>query len=123
MKLFMEPRSIAVVGATRQTGSDSFNIVERLSGHGYRGRIYPVNPKTDDILGITAYPKVGDVPDKVDLAVIPVWERTAAPALLKQCIDAGIKAIIVVTQGFADGDTEGRELQDRMLKMAREGGG
>lgn len=122
MKLFMEPRSIAVVGATRQSGSDSFNIVERLSDHGYRGKIYPVNPKADDIVGIKAYPSVCDVPEKVDLAVIPVWERSAVPALLRQCLDAGIKAVIVVTQGFADADKEGRELQDMMLKMARERG-
>ena len=122
MKLFMEPRSIAVVGATRQTGSDAFNIVERLSSHGYEGKIYPVNPKADDILGMRAYPTVSDVPEKVDLAVIPVWERTAVPPLLRQCIDAGIRAIVVVTQGFADGDTEGRELQDTISKMAREGG-
>ena len=122
MKLFMEPRSIAVVGATRQSGSGSFNIVERLAGHGYKGRVYPVNPQADYIAGIRAYQHVSDVPEKVDLAVIPVWERSAVPDLVKQCTDAGIKAIIVVTQGFADGDSEGQELQDRILKTAREAG-
>lgn len=122
MKLFMEPRSIAVVGATRQTGSDSFNIVQRLAAHGYRGRIYPVNPKADDILGITAYPSVSAMPEKVDLAVIPVWERSAVPALVQECVDAGIKAIVVVTQGFADGDAEGKELQDRIVNIASQRG-
>jgi len=122
MRLFMEPRSVAVVGATRQSGSDSFNIVQRLTGHGYKGRVYPVNPRASEILGIKAYPTIGDVPEKVDLAVIPVWERYAVPDLLKQCIDAGIKAVVVVTQGFADGDAEGRKLQDKMLAMARESG-
>jgi acyl-CoA synthetase (NDP forming) len=122
MKLFMEPRSIAVVGATRQSGTDSFNIVERLGGHGYQGKIYPVNPKAEDILGIRAYPDVASVPERADLAVIPVWERSVVPSLIGQCIDAGIRAIVVVTQGFADGDEEGRQLQDRILTMAREGG-
>jgi len=122
MKLFMEPRSVAIVGATRQSGADSFNIVERLTGHGYEGRVYPVNPKASEIVGIPAYPSIADVPEKVDLAVIPVWERSAVPDLLRQCIDAGIKAVVVVTQGFADADKEGRELQNTISTMAREGG-
>ncbi len=122
MKLFMEPRSIAVVGATRQSGPDSFNIVERLGSHGYRGRVYPVNPRADSIAGIKAYPDVASVPEKVDLAVIPVWERSAVPALIEQCIHAGIRAIVVVTQGFADGDAEGRQLQDRISRMAQDAG-
>ncbi|MCX6000647.1 MAG: CoA-binding protein [Chloroflexi bacterium] len=122
MKLFMEPRSIAVVGATTKTGADSFNIVERLTGHGYRGRIYPVNPKAGDVIGIKAYPRVSDLPEKVDLAVIPVWERSVVPGLLQECIDAGIRAVVVVTQGFADGDSEGRKLQERISLMAKESG-
>jgi len=122
MKLFMEPRSIAIVGATTKTGVFSFNIAEQLVKHGFKGKIYPVNPKADHILGIRTYPSISDVSEKVDLALIPVWERSAVPDLVKECVEAGIKAIIVVTQGFADGDKEGKELQDRILRMAREGG-
>jgi acetyltransferase len=122
MKLFMEPRSIAVVGATRQTGLYSFNIIEKLVSQGYRGKIYPVNPEAGDILGAKAYPRISEVPKTVDLAVIPVWERVTVTKLVKECIDAGIKAIIVVTQGFADGDGEGQKLQDKILRMAREAG-
>ena len=122
MKLFMEPRSIAVVGATRQSGLGSFNIVERLAGHGYKGRVYPVNPQADYIAGIRAYQHVSHIPEKVDLAVIPVWERSAVPDLVTQCTDAGTKAIVVVTQGFADGDREGKKLQDRILETARKAG-
>ncbi len=122
MKLFMEPRSIAIVGATMKTGVFSFNIAEQLVNHGFKGEIYPVNPKADHILGMRAYPSIGNVPEEVDLAIIPVWERSAVPKLVKECVEAGIKAIIVVTQGFADGDKKGKELQDRILRMAREGG-
>jgi len=122
MKLFVEPRTIAVVGATRQNDADSPNIVQRLTDHGYEGRVYPVNPKAEEIAGIPAYSSIADVPERVDLAVIPVWERSAVPDLLKQCIDTGIKAVVVVTQGFADADEEGRQLQDTISTMAREGG-
>ncbi len=122
MKLFMEPRSIAIIGATTKIGAFSFNIAEQLVQHGFKGKVYPVNPKADQIAGTKAYPSIRSVPEKVDLAVIPVWERSAVPALVKECIEAGTKAIIVVTQGFADGDDEGKELQDRILRLAREGG-
>jgi len=122
MKLFVEPHSIAIIGATTKTGAFSFNITEQLINHGFNGEIYPVNPKAGHILGRKAYRSIGEVPAKVDLALIPVWERFAVPGLVKECVEAGIKAIIVVTQGFADGDREGRELQDSIFRIAREGG-
>jgi len=122
MKRFVEAASIAIVGATRQTGSSSFNIVERLLSHGYTGSIYPVNPNTPEILGVPTYPRVGDIPEPPDMAVIPLWERAEVPRLVRECIDAGVKNIIVVTQGFADGDAEGKVLQKEILRIAREGG-
>ncbi len=122
MKRFLEPASIAVVGATRQTGSGSFNIVERLLSHRYRGAIYPVNPNASEILGVTAYPQIRDIPSSPDLAVIPVWERADVPQLVRECVQAGVKAIIVITQGFSDGDEEGKALQEQVVRIAREGG-
>jgi acyl-CoA synthetase (NDP forming) len=122
MKLFVEPASIAIVGATRQTGPGSFNIVERLLSHKYTGTVYPVNPNTSEILGVPAYPRIGDIPSPPDLAVIPVWERADVPQLVRECVEAGVKAIIVITQGFADGDAEGKALQAEVIRIAREGG-
>ncbi|MCX5998919.1 MAG: CoA-binding protein [Chloroflexi bacterium] len=122
MKLFVEPHSIAIIGATTKTGAFSFNITDQLLTQGFKGQIYPVNPKADLILGRKAYRCIADVPERVDLALIPVWDRSAVPNLVQECVDAGVKAIIVVTQGFADGDREGGELQDRIMAIAREGG-
>jgi len=122
LKRFVEPTSIAIVGATRQTGAGSFNIVERLLSHGYSGTIYPINPNAREILGVRAYARIGDIGATPDMAIIPVWERSDVPKLVGECVEAGVKAIIVVTQGFADGDAEGRALQDRVLRIAGEGG-
>ncbi len=122
MKRFVEPTSIAIVGATRQTGAGSFNIVERLLSHGYSGSIYPVNPNAKEILGVPAYARIGDIGVAPDMAIIPVWERSDVPKLVSECVHAGVKAIIVVTQGFADGNAEGKALQDRVIQIAREGG-
>ena len=65
MKLFMEPRSVAIVGATRRTGPFSFSIVERLLDSGFKGKIYPVNPEADQISGLKAYPSAMDIPGPV----------------------------------------------------------
>ena len=122
MKLFMEPRSVAIVGATRRTGPLSFNIVERLLDSGFQGKIYPVNPEADQISGLKAYSSTKDIPGPVDLAVIPIWERSSVPDLVRQCTEKGIKAIVVVGQGFADADDEGRALQQELLSIVRERG-
>lgn len=119
MKLFMEPGSVAIVGATRRTGPLSFNIVEKLLDFGFKGKIYPVNPEADQISGLKAYPSAMDIPGQVDLAVIPVWERSSIPDLVRQCTEKEIKAIVVVGQGFADADDEGRALQQELLGIIR----
>ncbi len=116
----MEPESVALIGVPRSTDT-GVNTVEFMLEYGYKGRIYPVNPSADTIVGIKAYPSVKDIPGTVDLAVISV-PRQIVPNLLADCIEKGIKAVIVVSQGFADADEEGKELQARIVSMAREAG-
>ena len=101
MKLFMEPRSVAVIGASRRTGENSFNIFENLLNFDFQGRLYPVNLAIDEILGIKAYPSIKDIPEDIDLAVITT-PYPSVLGLVKECVDKGIKAIIVVSGGFAD---------------------
>lgn len=119
MKLFMEPESVALIGVSRGTGDGSFNILENMMNYGYSGKIYPVNPKTTEILGKQVYKNVKDIEGDVDLAVIST-PRDAVLDAVRDCADADIKAIIVVTQGFADGDARGRRLQENLVEIARE---
>ncbi|MDY6907445.1 MAG: CoA-binding protein [Chloroflexota bacterium] len=121
MKRFLEPRSVAVIGASRLTGPGSFNILENMVNNGFSGDVYPVNPNADEIMGRTCYHGVKDIPAEIDLAVIST-PRTVVPRLVRECTEAGIRAIIVVGQGFADGDDEGKRLQAEMVRIAREGG-
>ncbi|MEA1958247.1 MAG: CoA-binding protein [Chloroflexota bacterium] len=121
MKLFMEPESIALVGLTRNTGPFGWNVLEHLQGYGYEGRIYPVNPGADEILGVKCYHSVADIPEVVDLAVI-ITPSHLGPKLVKECTEKGIRAITVVGQGYADGDDEGKRLQDEIVRIALEGG-
>lgn len=121
MRLFMEPRSIALVGLTRATGAFGWNVMEHLKGYGYKGKLYPVNPSAEEILGVKCYRSLADIPDEIDLAVILTPSRHG-PKLVKECVDRGIRAITIVGQGYADADAEGKRLQAEVLRIAREGG-
>ena len=122
LKPFMEPESVALIGVTRYTGLMAFNILENLLSCGYQGKVYPVNPNASEILGIKCYPTIREVPGKVDLAVIST-PRTLVPSILEDCVAKGIKSIVVVGQGFADAnDEEGKQLQEKIVRIARHGG-
>lgn len=121
MKLFMEPRSVALVGVTSKVGGKPVSVLEALLSAGFTGRIYPINPSASEILGIKAYPRIEEVPDDIDLAVI-ITPRSTVPGLVKECSRKGIKAVIVVGQGFADADEEGKALQRELVRIAKENG-
>ena len=86
MKYFMEPMSIAIIGATRSTGEGSFNIAENLLNCGFAGKIYPVNPRADQILGLKAYPNVKVIHEDIDLTVIAI-PRNTVPQFVKECVE------------------------------------
>jgi len=122
LKPFFEPKSVAVVGANPNSGELAFNLVENLAQNGYRGRVYPVNPNYTEILGQKCYRNLQEIPGNVDLAVI-LTSRNVVPNIVKQCGEVGIKAAIVVGQGFAEAeDEEGKRLQQRVVEAARKGG-
>jgi acetyltransferase len=119
LKLFLEPKSIAVVGANPNSGELSFNIVENLAQCGYQGQVYPVNPNYAEILGRKCYASVKEIAGDVDLAII-VTPRGAVPNIVTQCGEKGIRAAIVVGQGFAEApDEEGNRLQQEVVEAAR----
>ncbi len=121
MKHFMEPKSVAIIGISRRSGPGSYNLMENMINYGYKCEIFPINPKAEDILGIKAYPSVKDVGQDIDLAIISL-PRDLVVGSVNECIEAGVKAIIVVTQGFADADNKGKELQQEMVDAARHNG-
>jgi acyl-CoA synthetase (NDP forming) len=121
MSCFLIPRSVALIGLSRATGEGSYNLLENLFHLGYRGRIYPVNPNAQEILGVRCYATVSEIPEAVDLAVI-LTPRELVPSVVSECTNRGIKAIIVVSQGFADADEKGKRLQQEISWIANQGG-
>jgi acetyltransferase len=118
LKPFLEPRSIAVVGANPNSGEQAFNVVENLAQCGYQGKVYPVNPNYKEILGKKCHATVTEIPGDVDLAII-VTPRAIVSGIVKQCGEKGIRAAIVVGQGFSDADEEGKRLQQELVEVAR----
>ncbi|MBW2104032.1 MAG: CoA-binding protein, partial [Deltaproteobacteria bacterium] len=121
LKPLFEPSSLAVVGASNTVGKWGYMMVSRPIQSGYRGRIYPVNPKEKEILGLKAYPSLRDIPDPVDLAIITIPAQKV-PDAIRDCAEKGIRAAIVITAGFAETGPRGKALQDEMVEIARAGG-
>lgn len=121
LKFFMEPRSVAVVGVSRKSGPDSFNLMENMLRSGFQGEVFPVNPHADMILGVKAYSRIREIHRHVDLAVITLPRDLVVPTI-HECGTAGVKAAIVVGQGFADADAAGKRLQMQIAEIARAGG-
>ncbi len=114
------PSSIAIIGASESTMYGR-GILEYLQQLGYKGRIIPINPKRDQILGIPAFPTVTKVPDPIDVAVIIVDRRFVLDGL-KECAQKDIKSVIIITAGFLEADEKGKELEAQLTKFAQETG-
>lgn len=112
------PRNVAVIGATERPGSVGRTILWNLISSPFGGTVFPVNPTRSSILGIRAYPKIADVPEKVDLAVIVTPARTV-PGVMQECADQGIKGVIIISAGFKETGPEGVELERQILEIAR----
>jgi len=115
---FFNPRSVAVIGASRGYGKPGNRIVENLKLFNFGGRVYPINPNADEIHGFKCYPSVRDVPDEIDVAIIAVPSKNAIE-VVNQCIEKGVKGIIVISGGFAEGWKMGREIEEKIVQIAR----
>ncbi len=115
------PESIAFLGASKDPMKWGFRILSNLVEGGYEGRIYPVNPKGGEVLGLKIYSQVADIPETPELAFVVV-PPPSVPAALKECIDRGSKAGVIITAGFAETSGEGARLQQEIVQMAHTSG-
>ncbi|TNC28919.1 acetate--CoA ligase family protein [Amycolatopsis alkalitolerans] len=116
MNRLMNPRSVAVIGASDTEGKIGNSVMKNLLGGGYAGEIYPINPKADEIMGRKAYPAVGDIPGEVDVAVFAIPAKSVAAALT-ECGEKGVPAAVLIPSGFAE--TGNQELQDEIVAIGR----
>lgn len=118
---FFKPASIAVIGVSREAlsiGGASF--LKRHLDAGYPGRLYPVNPKATEILGLKSYPSLSTLPEAPALVMIAV-KADLVPAALEECGRKGVRYVHILTSGFSEaGTSEGRELEKRLAAVAAE---
>ncbi|HEY8667677.1 MAG TPA: CoA-binding protein, partial [Tepidisphaeraceae bacterium] len=117
---FFSPKSVAVIGATESPNSVGRTLLWNMISNPFGGTVYPVNPKRASVLGIKAYKTISDIPDKVDLAVV-ITPAATVPAIIHDCVDAGVKASIVISAGFKELGAPGIELERQLLTEARRG--
>ncbi len=121
LESFFNPRSVAVIGASREVGKVGHDVLHNLIQYGYAGRIYPVNPKADNILGLPCFPSVRDIPGEVDLAVMVIPAKFCLDAT-RDCAAKKVPALIIITAGFKETGREGAELERKVVEIANANG-
>jgi acetyl coenzyme A synthetase (ADP forming)-like protein len=121
VRSFLEPRSVAVIGASRRRGTIGGEILHSLLAAGFRGPVYAVNDKADLVQSLPAYRSVGDIPDPVELAVIAVPAEEVVAAA-RQCAIAGVRALLVISAGFAETGSDGARRQRELIESCRSAG-
>ena len=114
------PRSVAVVGASDAVGSVGRTIVWNLLSGPFGGAVYPVNPNRPSVLGVKAYPRLADLPEAVDLAVVAT-PADSVPGVIGECVEAGVGGAIVISSGFREVGPEGLDRERRMLLESARG--
>jgi acetate---CoA ligase (ADP-forming) len=118
---FIEPRSVAVIGASRERETVGGQTFHNLLEAGFEGTAYPVNREAEVVQSVRAYASIGEIPGQIDLAVIAV-PAAAVVEVVRECAEHGVPAVVVISAGFAEVGPEGAERQRQLLEVCREGG-
>jgi acetyl coenzyme A synthetase (ADP forming)-like protein len=118
---FFKPSSVAVIGASREQGKLGYEILRNILEAGFKGGLYPINPKADEILGLKCYRSVKDVPHEVELAIVVVPARLV-PSVMSDCAEKGVKAAVVISGGFSEIGPAGEELERQLVEISRRAG-
>lgn len=114
------PRSVAVLGASGRQGKIARVLMDRFLEMGFQ-TLYPVNPREKEIMGLTAFKNVADIPAPVDMAII-LTPTDAVLGAVKDCVKKNVKTIVITTSGFGETGERGKEVEREMARIAREGG-
>jgi acyl-CoA synthetase (NDP forming)/RimJ/RimL family protein N-acetyltransferase len=121
MHTILFPERVAIIGASRREESIGALVMRNILAAGYRGELYPIHRVADRIQGLSAYPSIHDVPEPVDLAIVVV-PAAQAIEVVKDCGKAGVKALLVLSAGFAEAGEEGVRLQEKLRRRVRRAG-
>jgi acetyltransferase len=118
LRAFLNPRSVAVIGASRRPNTIGNFVFRNLIQQDFKGVVYPVNPSAEVIAAVKAYPSILDIPGDIDLAIISI-PADRVQQVVEECAHKGVKGIVVLTSGFADTGPDGAERQKKLLTTIR----
>jgi acetyl coenzyme A synthetase (ADP forming)-like protein len=121
VRSFLNPSSVAVIGASRRRKTVGAEILNNLVSRGFAGPAYAINPRAHTIQGRPAYPSIADVPDSVELAVIAV-PAAEVNEVARECGTAGVRALLVISAGFGEAGPDGARRQQQLLSICRDAG-
>jgi acetyltransferase len=121
LNAILAPKVIAVIGATETEGSVGRTVFQNLGRGGFEGVVYPVNPKRPSVLCVKAYPDIGSIPEKVDLAVICTPAKVVS-SVIRECVKAGVPGAVIISAGFKEIGEAGAKLEQEILADAQRGG-
>ena len=120
IECFFAPRTVALIGATDHEGSVGRTVLVNLRNRKFPGTVYAVNPNRSTVMGLPCCASVAAVPEKIDLAVVVTPARTV-PAVIRECVDAGVRSAIVISAGFKERGPEGAKLEQQIQAELRRG--
>jgi acetyltransferase len=118
LDVFFTPRSVAVIGASRTPGKVGYDVLDSLVSADFSGEIIPVNPGADELLGLRCYPDIRSCGKDIDLAVIVVPKEAALKAV-QECVEAGVRGVVVLSSGFKEMGQEGHDIEKSMVEICR----
>ena len=121
MKAFFEPASVAIIGASDSAGSVGRSVLDNLLAGNRDRRLYPVNPRKQEFLGVRAYPSVAAIPETPDLAIIALRADGVA-AQVEECGKKGTRSVVIISAGFREVGAEGKQREEEVFRIARRHG-
>lgn len=118
---FFKPQSVAIIGASTSPGKLGYTVLANVIESGFKGNIYPINPKATEIYGYKAYPSVLDLPETPDLGVVVIPYQYVADAV-RECGEKGVPAMVIITAGFREASVEGAEREQEVIAIAQQYG-
>ena len=118
---FFSPKSVAIVGASREKGKVGYEILTNLLRGKYEGEIWPVNPKATQIEGLACFPALEAIGKAPDLVVIVIPAKLV-PGVMDECVRVGAKAVVIISAGFKEVGRDGAELERHVAQIAKAGG-
>ena len=121
LESLFNPSSLALIGASKDVWKSGGMFLKSFLDHGFRGQLYPVNPKESEIMGLKTYPSLLDIPGEIDLAIMAIPAKATLGAMM-DCARKGVKFVVIHSAGFSESGEEGKELEARVTESARQGG-